>query len=243
MHQTGAPAGEVGIAGGAAGQLTQEVSRMRISTAVVLTLALMLSGTAVMAQDVTNNWIGATGLVIAPSADTAPDGELMASFNWIDTSGRSTSVWSALFGITENFEAGVAHVRSGGSSETIGNLKYDLNLQRLSGSPQAPDLAIGVWDLGDDIDRAWYVVLSDDFGAQMTAARWSIGIADSSGGILDGLFGGAQFAVAESGLLQVDYDGDNLNAAYRHQIADQFRVGVGLIDGDLGLNATLTTGF
>ena len=217
---------------------------MRITMVTILTLSLALMGTAVMAQErVTNTWIGTTGLVMAPSADTAPEQELIASFNWIDADRRSTSIWSAIIGITPRFEAGVANVSSGDSSETIGNLKYDLNLPRLTGNPRASDLAIGVWDLGADLDRAWYLVLTDDFGGQLTNARWSIGLADSSGGRLDGLFAGAELEATERGLIQIDYDGDNLNAAFRHRVSDQFGIGIGFIDGDLAFNAALHTGF
>ncbi|MFW5867058.1 MAG: hypothetical protein ACOCX2_04535 [Armatimonadota bacterium] len=216
---------------------------MRISTAALLTAALLLTGTAVMAQDTVNNtWTGMTGLVISPTADTAPGGEFIGSFNYIDTDGDSTDIWSAIFGLTENFELGVANIDAGGSSETIGNLKYNFDLSKLVDSPTPAQLAVGVWDLGDEIDQAWYVVASNDFSNERDA-RWSLGIAGSDGGILDGLFGGVEFGVTERGIVQIDYDSDNLNAAYRHGISDRFGVGVGVIDGDLALNAAYNTGF
>ena len=61
--------------------------------------------------------------------------------------------------------------------------------------------------------------------------------------MLDGIFGGVEFAVAEQGLLQADYDGDDLNVAYRHRVSDRLGVGVGIIDGDLALNVAVNTGF
>ncbi|MGI5818467.1 MAG: hypothetical protein ACOX9R_10285 [Armatimonadota bacterium] len=216
---------------------------MRISTVVFLSLVLVLSATSVMAQDnINNTWIGMTGLVIVPTANSAPPMELIASFNYIDTDRDSTIIWSAIFGLTESFEVGVAHFDNG-ASETIANLKYSFNLSELTGRPTSADLALGVWDIADDLDRAWYLVFTDDFGAQATNARWSIGLADSSGGMLDGIFGGVEFAVAEQGLLQADYDGDDLNVAYRHRVSDRLGVGVGIIDGDLALNVAVNTGF
>ncbi|MFP4249128.1 MAG: hypothetical protein ACLFU7_05680 [Armatimonadota bacterium] len=217
---------------------------MRISTVVLLTAALLLTGTAVMAQDTINNtWVGMTGLAISPSADTAPALEFIGSFNYIDTDGDSTEIFSAIFGLTDNFEVGLASLDAGGSSETIGNLKYNFDLAELAGGPTPAQLAIGVWDLGDEIDRAWYVVVSDDFRGSTQNARWSVGLAGSDGGILDGLFGGVEFDVSEQGLIQIDYDSDNLNAAYRHRVSDRFGVGLGIVDGDPALNAAYNTGF
>ena len=224
-------------------KLTQEVVVLRTRTVVLLSLLLVLSGTSVMAQDSVNNtWVGMTGLVIAPTADSAPQGALIASFNYIDTDPSSLNIWSAIVGLTESFEVGVAHFDNG-SSETIGNLKYSVNLSELTGSPTTANLALGVWDLADDLDRAWYLVFSDDFGGQAANARWTVGLADSSGGVLDGIFGGLEFSVAEQGLLQVDYDGDNINAAYRHRISEQLGLGGGIVDGDLALNVTFNAGF
>ena len=217
---------------------------MRISTAVLLTAALLLTASAVMAQNTVNNtWIGMTGLVVVPTADTAPGMEFIGSYNYIDTEHDSTDIWSGIFGITDRFEVGLASVDAGGDSELIGNLKYNFNLQELTGSPTSADFAVGVWDLGDELDQAWYVVVSDDFKGQTRGARWSVGLSGSDGGQLDGLFGGVEFAVTQKGMLQIDYDSDNLNAAYRHRINDRFGIGVGVLDGDLGLNAAYNTGF
>lgn len=223
---------------------TQEVYRLRIKNALILSLALALTGAPAMAQQqVTNTWIGMTGLVIAPSAEIAPEQQLIASFNWIDSGRRDTNIWSVIFGVTEGLEAGVAHVSRGSSSDTVGNFKYDLNLPRLTQNPQAPALAIGVWDLGDSIDRAWYLVLSDEFARQTPNARWSIGLADSSGGALNGLFAGVGFEVGEQSLLQIDHDGDNLNAALRVSLSDRLSGGIGFIDGDIAANIALQTAF
>lgn len=215
---------------------------MRITMLAVLTLALAVTATQAIAQDrATNTWIGTTGLVMVPTADTAGEQQLIASFNWIDTEDDSTMVWSGIFGLTAQFEVGVALVTNG-DDEGIVNLKYDVNLPRLINNPRAPDLAVGLWDLGDQIDQAFYLALSDEF-AGPTDARWTLGVAGSDGGSLDGLLAGVEFPVMQQGRIQVDYDGDNVNAAYRHQVSDQFGLGVGIIDGDLALNAALYADF
>ncbi len=228
----------------AAVELTREVDRLRITitTVVVLALLLVVTAPSMAQQRVTNTWIGTTGLVIIPTADTAGGQELIASFNWIDTEHDSTIIGSGIFGLTPQFELGVAIVDAGDDSEGIINLKYNVNLPRLINNPRAPDLAIGVWDLGDQLDQAIYLALSNDF-AGPTNARWTLGVAGSDGGSLDGLLAGVEFAVVPQGTIQVDYDGDDVNAAYRHRVSDQFSLGVGIIDGDLALNAALYADF
>ena len=217
---------------------------MRISLVVAVTLALTLIGTAAMAQDgINNTWIGMTGLVVTPSADTPAEGELLASFNWIDTDGDSTEIWSGIFGLTPKFEVGLARIANG-DSETVGNLKYSLDLSELTGKATTTDVAVGVWDLGDDIDQALYLVLTDNFQAeQMGTARWNLGLASSDGDMLDGLFAGVELPVSERGIVQLDYDSENLNAAYRQPLTDQVNLGVGLIDGDVAFNILYNTGF
>lgn len=217
---------------------------MRIGAVVLIGLVLALTATAVMAQNPANNtWIGMTGLVIAPSADTLGERELTASYNWIDTDNNSTDILSGIIGLTPDFELGIANIGNG-DSETIGNLKYRLDLSELTGNPTTADLAIGVWDLGDDVDQALYIALSDDFArGQIANARWTLGLANSDGDILDGLFAGVELPATEQGRLQVDYDGENVNAAYRHMVSEQVTVGIGLIDSDLGLNFAYTTEF
>lgn len=245
--------------------IAREVSRLRTSIVVMLTVALALMGTTLMADPyasvwdtqgpqagVTNTWIGSTGLVIIPTATTVPAQGAIASFNWIDTDPDAAQIWTGNVGITPSLEVGAAHVNrgvTGDGSEIIANAKYNIDLGRWTKNPNAPELAVGVFDIGNELNRSYYLVLTQDLTVaeddQKSNLRVSVGYADNytNSGPMNGFFGGVEFVPFERGLIQIDYDGDNVNGALRYQVADTVSLSAGSIDGDLGLSAAYNTRF
>jgi hypothetical protein len=238
---------------------------LRTSMVVVVALALALAAGTLMADPyvsvwdtqraeagVTNTWTGSTGLVMVPTATTVTPQGVVASYNWIDTDPSTVQIWNANVGITPSLEVGASRFNgaaTGSGSELIGNAKYNLDLGRWTKNPTAPQLAIGVFDASNEVNRAYYVVLTKDLtiaeSGKKSNLRASFGYADNhyNSGVMDGFFGGVEFVPFSKALLQIDYDGDNVNAALRYRIADQISVSAAAIDGDLGLSASFNSRF
>ncbi len=201
---------------------------------------------------VTNSWIGSTGMVLTPTAKTCVPQGMIGSYHWIDVDPDAGDVWSVNVGITGNLEIGAARLGkdlTGGDAEVVANAKYNLDLGRWTENPEAPEVAVGVWDIGNEVNRTYYLVVTQDLEiaeeAQVSSLRASIGYADSDAntGTMDGVFGGIEFVPFESGLVKLEYDADDFNAALLYSWSDKLSLEIGSIDGDLGLGVNFQTGF
>lgn len=202
----------------------------------------------------TASWLGSTGLVFVPSALVGPPMSAQGYFHWIkdiEDCDADLYLWGADVAVTSNLEVGAVRVdpRDGGSGETILNAKYNLDLGRWTANPAAPEVAIGVRDATNELNRALYVVLTKDLELRETEgiSRFSLsagfGSTEEDGGVLDGFFVGLELVPAPGFRLQAEYDADNFNACLRFYPTRNLSLDIATIDGNLGLGATYRTGF
>jgi hypothetical protein len=106
-------------------------------------------------------------------------------------------------------------------------------------------LAVGAFDLTDQIDRSVYAVVSHDLGAgilspkgQFTKPQLHVGV---GGGRLDGLFGGVSVTVGGKADVMAEYDSENLNLGVRWPLIPKVAVTAAALDGldDLALGISL----
>ncbi len=202
------------------------------------------------ATRVNNSWVGSSGMIMTPVAKTvAPQAGIWAA-HYIDYDDGKIQTANINFGITPSFELGAAYIDvDGGDSETVANAKYSLNLADWTGNEDAPQLAVGAWDIANKYNRSFYIVLSQDIrmseNGDTSNFRLHLGYGDNDAdaGMLDGFFGGVEFIPFERGLIQLEHDGENVNAAFNYYLSDTVDVEIGSLDGDLGAGISLHTGF
>ena len=191
-------------------------------------------------------------MVLTPTARTCVPQGMISSFHWIDLEPNAADVWSVNIGITADLEIGAARLSedwTGGSSEVVANAKYNVDLSRWTENPEAPEVAIGVWDIANEVNRTYYLVLTQDIEiaeeGQLSNLRGSIGYGDSDAGAgaMDGIFGGIEFVPFERGLVKLEYDADDFNAALSYSWSEKVSLEIASIDGDLGAGINFQTGF
>lgn len=208
-------------------------------------------GEEAAATQATSSWYGNTGLIITPTTATPPASAASVAAHWVDRDPDATALVSVNFGLTNELEVGGAWIETpADDSEVIVNLKYRLDIARWLEEPNLPDLALGVFDIANQLDRSWYLVLGKSFRLDENAPEspqigLHVGYADSDtgGGPLDGLFAGVDFKAFRYGVIQAEYDGDDINAAIRYNATDQLSLDLGILDGDLGAGATYRSRF
>ncbi len=211
---------------------------------------LNLMGEAGVPGATTNSWIGSTGLIMTPTATIAAPGSVIASYHYLDTTPNKGHVGNLNVGFPGGFEIGAAWLDNGftgNNDEAIVNIKYNANLSRWFRNADSPAIAIGAWDITNEVNRSYYVVLSTDVpvskDSQVSAARLSLGFADSDAntGRMDGIFGGVEFVPFRWGLVKAEYDGDDFNVGVAYQASDWASLEVASLDGRLGfgINAWL----
>jgi len=199
----------------------------------------------------TSSWYGSLGLIMTPSAYTPPASATAIGGHWVDREPEATWVATVNFGLTKDLEVGGAYVElPDASSEAIVNLKYHLNVAKWLGEPNLPDMAVGSFDVADQINRSIYMVFSKGFRVDNTKADSPLinlhvgwGVSEADGGSLDGFFGGVEFNALKYGLVQAEYDGDAFNVDFRYSLSPGLSLDVGLLDNDLGVGATYRSEF
>lgn len=199
----------------------------------------------------TSSWYGNTGLIVTPTTATPAASAASVAAHWVDRDPDATALVSVNFGVTNELEVGGAWIElPTDDSEVIVNLKYRLDVARWLEEPNLPDVAIGAFDIANQIDRAWYLVLGKSFRLQSNDPDSpQIGLhlgyadSDSGGGPLDGIFAGMDFKAFKYGVIQAEYDGEDVNAAIRYNATDQLSLDLGILDGDFGAGATYRSRF
>lgn len=202
------------------------------------------------------SWLGSTGVVFIPSALVGRAMSAQGYFHWIndvDVDGGETDmyIWGADVMLTSNLEIGAVRYdfRDADWDETVINAKYNLDLGRWTGNPSAPEVAVGVRDLTDELNRALYVVvtkaiqLRETEGVSQFTLSAGFGSTEEDNGTLDGFFVGVELVPSPGFRLQGEYDGDAFNACLRFFPTRNLSLDVATIDGSLGLGATYRTGF
>ncbi len=203
----------------------------------------------------TASWFGTTGMTVIPTAHVLDHTDVSVHGHYIDFSG--TDDWEGVFGanvcIYPGLEVGATVWESGltgtGSDETTLDIKYSLDTPNLLDlGPDAPLIAIGARDISNEVNRGYYIVLSQDFTmdverGQTVSATLGFGDSDISGSALDGFFAGIDFSPFDFARIQVEHDSDNLNAQLRYWWSEWAVTEVGFLDGDFGAGVSIYTGF
>lgn len=204
-------------------------------------------------KNVSNSWIGSTGMYYTPTARTAPAQAMVSSIHWVNTEPNAMTTLGINVGITPNFELGgvrIADGFGGDETEVIANAKYNIDLTRILEQEELPELAVGAWDIGNEFNQTFYVVMTKDLAikedADVANLRFSIGYSEAdinTDNSLDGLFGGIEFVPFEDGLIQLEYDGGDFNGGLRYYPNEWISLEVASLDGDAGLGFNVHTGF
>ena len=209
--------------------------------------------------EVTPSWYGFTGLVRTPTALISTPQKITGSAHQVEFDGDHHGVYGATVGLMPTLEIGAARVEDvlqdtpipTYATETVVNVKYEANIGGLFNNPMAPKMAIGIFDIGDQINRTNYVVLSRSIGlaqgsvSPLPQASVHIGYASAERepAALDGIFGGIDFVAAQDTLAQIEYDGEDINAALRYYPASWISLDAGMLNSELGYGFTINSGF
>ena len=206
----------------------------------------------------TASYLGQTGLLITPTALVAPSLEGSIFYNKIESDPRRQAFYGVVLGLPEGLEASAVRLinveppasdPSDYRSVTCVNAKYQIPLDRLvAASSLWPKVALGVFDATDQVARVWYITLSRSFTITENPhsplnLHLGYGNKNRGSGRLDGVFGGADFAVTADTLLQAEYDGNSLNAGVRYYPAKWACLDLGVVAGDLAWGGTINDEF
>jgi hypothetical protein len=166
---------------------------------VLLAGALSLAVTPALAapgilsgNDATPNFVGSTGLLETPNADTVGDKgfSVFAGFN------PRYNGFGVLFGPIDRLEVGVSFLDfdAGGDDLSV-NAKFSL----LKESALIPGFAVGVVDAFDEFgfDTSWYVVAGKDLRKLLPILPFDVKASLGYGG---GIYGNEPFAALEIGI-------------------------------------------
>jgi len=203
-------------------------------------------------------WFGTTGLLMTPSAYIAAPMKLSANWHRIQMDNVDQDLASVSAALTADLEFGVARVHNvlvpgidadRYVNKTIVSAKYNIDLARWFGLDLAPEFAVGVRDLSDEVNRAIYAVASKNFRIreQGTLSQFTLhlgwGNTEHNYGALDGFFAGVEFVPFKGGLVQAEWDNENYNACLRYYPVPFCSVDVGVVDGDFAYGVTARSAF
>ena len=208
--------------------------------AVLIGVGLVIG--AVIPATATPSFLGYTGLVNIPTADSLSMGEYnAAAFFAGGDGGNDTVIAAGNLGIIAGLEGGVAYVNPDeGSDELLLNAKWRIR----SEGTVMPAIAVGMADIGDQIDSTPYLVLSKGLapvGRKILNPQVHVGVGD---GLLDGFFAGASVDIAKTTTLMAEYDGRDVNFGARFAISPELRIHAAGFDGfdDFGVGISYTKG-
>ena len=196
--------------------------------------------------EATPSWYGETGLIVIPTTGIVDPQSIQAHFHRVDTDAGWSNTWGVNVGLSANFEGGVTRLDDIG--ETIFQAKVNLDLSNWLGLERAPEVAVGCRDIGDDVDRAMYVVLGKELiitEEEPSLLFGYVGFGDTSlpGSPLDGMFGGVDFVPFDFMRVQLEHDSENFNACARYWWSTWLSTDVGWLDENLGWGVTAQTQF
>ncbi len=247
---------------------------MRYTATVALTVSLIIALAAVCSgqgliygswdeatpeTEPTPSWYGYTGLVRTPTALISTPQKITGSAHQVKLDGETRKVYAVTVGLMPTLEIGAARIENvlqdtlipTYATETVVNVKYEANIGGLFNNPMAPKMAIGIFDISDQVNRTNYVVLSRSIGlAQGSAsplpqANVHIGYAkaEREPAALDGIFAGVDFVAAQDTLAQIEYDGEDINGALRYYPAPWLSLDAGMVNSEFGYGFTINSGF
>jgi len=210
-------------------------------------------------SEATPSWYGYTGLVRTPTALISTPQKITGSAHQVEFDGEDRRVCAVTVGLMPTLEIGAARIENvlqdtpipTYATETVVNVKYEANIGGLFNNPAAPKMAIGIFDISDQMNRTNYLVLSRSIGltqgsaSPLPQASVHIGYASAERepAALDGIFGGIDFVAAQDTLAQIEYDGEDVNGALRYYPAPWISLDAGIVNSEFGYGFTINSGF
>ena len=186
--------------------------------------------------------IGPTGMLLVPTAETLGllQWDVGAANVWADSEPDTSAIYANV-GLLPRLEVGFARLKAEeAGAETLLNAKFGV-----VGLAAKTALAVGGFDLTDQIDRSFYVVASHELGAgiispkgRFTMPRLHVGV---GGGRFDGIFGGLSVTVGGKADVMAEYDGEQVNLGVRWPLIPKVAVTAAALDGlgDLALGVSV----
>ena len=209
---------------------------------LMIGVLVLATGLAAVPAGAAPSLLGYTGLLLVPSADALDDKEFNVAYFTLNVEeGADETVFAANMGVDEGTEIGFARIKPDyGRADTVLSGKYRIQPE----DEQRPAMAVGVFDLTDQIDTTVYFVASKSLsrsyrisGREATSPRVPLGV---GGGALDGLFAGATAVLGEKLMLIAEYDTDDINLGARLALGREIRAHAGWINGldDVAIGAS-----
>lgn len=180
------------------------------------------------------SFLGYTGLLLVPSADTLSMSHWNVGAFTTEITGDDTNLLGATAGLPRGLEAGVLWVDPDNSpSETVLHAKYRLEPLLTGGAA----IAVGIFDVTDEIDSNLYVTFSKSLTPSTVVSTRrlldpTLHLGIGSGGTLDGLFAGLSAVAIERLTLMAEYDSDDVNFGARLAIAPKVQAHAGWLGDD-----------
>ena len=209
------------------------------------------------------SWLGNTGLMAIPTAQVRPAQTAQLFYHYLHNGSQigddeeNLQAFGADAMVTGDFEVGVTRlqdvvrIEENDSTTTASfddvtafNARYHLDLGKWTSNPEAPDVAIGVRDIADSVNRGLYVVVSkglhlrQDQGPYDVTVSLGFGHTKTDGGLLDGFFGGVDFSPGTSFRIQAEYDAQDWNACVRFYPCRTLSIDLGTFDSNFGAGLT-----
>lgn len=185
-----------------------------------------------------------------PSAQVRPAQSAQAFYHWIHNGARvggveqNVQIFGADAMVTRDFEIGVTRFQNLPENKTIFNGRYRLDFGGWTSNPQAPEVAVGVRDVSNELNRTYYVVLSKSLhiremeGPADLAVTLGFGHSHDDNGLLDGVFGGVDFSPGSGFRIQAEYDAQEWNACLRFYPTRTLSIDLGTFDSNLAAGLT-----
>ncbi len=209
------------------------------------------------------SWLGNTGLMAIPTAQVRPAQTAQIFYHWIHNGSQignteeNLEVFGADAMVTGDFEVGITRLQNVATLNTSGpvrtsrfesvtafNGRYHLDLGRWTSNPEAPDVAIGVRDISDEVNRALYVVASKGLHLRQEQGPYDVtvtlgyGHTKDEAGLLSGFFGGVDFTPGANFRIQAEYDAQDWNACLRFYPSRTLSLDLGTFNSNLGAGLT-----
>jgi len=155
--------------------------------------------------------LGLTGAIITPTTELPPVKGLNVGYHWLaDTLDSAAKVNVAPIPKVEIGALWWDPAAAGVDEELVFNAKYVF----VEEDEKNPAVAAGVIDIGDDVDQAWFGVISKVFNADGEVPI-TINLGGASGDTIDGIFGSVKLALHEDVDVIGEYDSEEFNFAVR----------------------------
>jgi hypothetical protein len=205
----------------------------------------------------TSSMLGPTGLLITPTAMIAPARSARLFYHEISADPKLQGFLGVTVPLTEDLEVSATQVANVEPlpaeperyrNEIIVNMKYRVPFDKMLDNPQAPKVAVGLIDANNQVDRVYYVAVSqpvplDPAGKSAVTFHAGFGASDTGEGRLDGFFGGVDFVPFPRGLAQIEYDGDNTNAGVAYCPSPSVEVSTGMVNDDFTWGVSFLSNF